>query len=226
MINRFALAVIIVPMIGHAPLAADATIGGVLLKLPPPQGYCELSESNPADARRLRAIGDIVKKGGNQLLAIVSDCQQLAASRSDARQLVDDYVQYLTPIDLANEIMPPDAIKQICHSERTQGAKDDPALMAEVKKYYEEAAKNVQLRDLQSLGVLDEDSTACYTGLLSKLKTTIGTEKIQLGVLATIRVKTKLVFYNRFAVFKDADAMAAVLRGHKANVAAFLAANK
>ena len=226
MINRFALAVIIVPMIGHAPLAADATIGGVLLKLPPPPGYCELSESNPADAPRLRAAGDQVKKGGNQLLAIVSDCQQLAGSRSNPRRLVDDYVQYLTPIDPTNEIVPPDIVKQVCDLYRAQGAKLFPTVAAEVKKHYEEAAKNAQVRDTEFLGVFDEDPNACYTGLLLKLKTTTGTDKIQLGVVATTLVKTKIIFYNRFAVFKDADAVAAVLSGHKANVAALLAANK
>lgn len=39
-------------------MAAQATIGGVSFSLPPPAGFCELSDANASDHRLLTADGE------------------------------------------------------------------------------------------------------------------------------------------------------------------------
>jgi hypothetical protein len=46
--------------IGRFGVAKDGQIGSAALTLPSPQGYCELSEQQPADARLIHVIGDLV----------------------------------------------------------------------------------------------------------------------------------------------------------------------
>jgi hypothetical protein len=57
-------------------------VGGIALNLPPPTGYCELSEADPGDAHMLSALGSILGTGGNRLLAVSADCRQLDDSTS------------------------------------------------------------------------------------------------------------------------------------------------
>src|SRR5262245_33787725 len=70
--------------------AKDAKVGGVLLKLPPPPGYCELDPSEPSDLRLFSILEGAFKNSGNRLLAISADCgaERLARTQTDvSRQL-------------------------------------------------------------------------------------------------------------------------------------------
>lgn len=76
------------------------------------------------------------------------------------------------------------------------------------------------------VGVLAEDSTACYTALLQKLKTETGSEKTQTAINATTVVKGKVVYFYLFSLYTGRDSIDAALAKQKVNLGAFIAANK
>src|ERR1700704_6667839 len=78
--------------------AVDAIVGGVSVKLPPPSGFCELTEREPPDKRMLAISGDLVAKSGNKLHVMSADCKQLSEWRTRRRPLLDDFAQYQTPM--------------------------------------------------------------------------------------------------------------------------------
>jgi hypothetical protein len=226
MIYRFACAFLIATSAAGPLLAADATIGGQYLKLPSPKGYCELSEQKPSDVEMIQTITRLLKTGGNQLLGMSAECNQLNAWQGNPRKVLDDYTQYQTPIRASTAIARPENLKQICNATREQAANIISSNLSEFKKQYEDVKKNIQLNSALSLGVLDEDPHTCYTGVLSTVKTQIGTEKIQLALNAITLVKSKIIFYIRFTVAQNADTPSIALRQHKVDVGALLAANR
>jgi hypothetical protein len=85
--------------------------------------HCELSDNNPSDARVIQNTGDIVKRGGNQLLVMSADCKQLTDWRGRARNLLDDYVQYQIAVGAMTTNSSPASLKQSCDTLRRQGNK-------------------------------------------------------------------------------------------------------
>jgi hypothetical protein len=209
-------------------MAADAVIGGVSIKLPPPTGFCELSASNPADKRMVTTIGELVGKAGNKLLNMSADCQQLADWRSQKRTLLDDYSQYQTPTGQMDQLVasPAATIKDTCATLRTQGSEITANQLPDLKARIEETLKTVKMNEVRFIGVLAEDADACYAGQLQKMHTESGTEKTQIVLIAVAVVKNKNIFAYRMTVYKGQDTAANLLGPFKGTIAALYAANK
>jgi hypothetical protein len=219
------IAFIILVLIGGACAASgrDAKVGGTSIDLVMPTGFCELSESNSVDARMLTSIGKLLSSGGNQLLAFGADCQQLDGWRV-GRGLLDDYVQYQTRANLADKplpIAPAEFIKQVCAVSRAQGEKLPSGMESDVTSRIEAVFSQIKINETRSLGVLAEDSTACYGGLLQKFRTETGADKAQVAVYATTVAKGRVVYYYLFALYSGSESVRA-----KQKVGAFLAANQ
>jgi hypothetical protein len=206
-------------------MAAETTIGGVFINLPPPAGFCEFTDSDPSDRRMITAVTDLVVKMGNKLLGISADCQQLADWRTGNRQLLDDMGQYQTSIRLMDQPQT-EPVKQTCAFLRAQGDKLVADKLPDMKSKVEGALERVKINDASFMGVLAEDRTACYSGLLQKLRTEIGTDKTQVVLFATTIVKNKSVFVYRIALYASSASVDAALIKLKADVAALLAANR
>src|ERR1700724_835074 len=87
------IALVALPGAGSGAMAGQATVGGVSINLPPPEGFCELTDRNPADKGMITKIGEVVGKGDNRLLNMSADCGQLADWRAQ-RRLLDDFAEY------------------------------------------------------------------------------------------------------------------------------------
>src|SRR5439155_15127442 len=98
-------------------IAAEATVGGVSVKLPPPARFCELTERDPSDKRMLTVLGELVTKVGNKLLVMSADCKQLTEWRASKRPLLDNLAQYQTPI---SDSPPTETVAQTCATLRAQ----------------------------------------------------------------------------------------------------------
>jgi hypothetical protein len=222
------IALVALPGAGSAAMAGQATIGGLSINLPPPEGFCELTDRNPADKGMITKIGEVVGKGGNRLLNMSADCGQLADWRAQKR-LLDDFAEYQTPVGSMNTTLagaPAELIKQNCAVLRTQGDKIAADISPDVKSHVEQVFDKARLNEVAFVGVLAEDTTACYAGAITKIKTDDGTIKTQLFVFAITVVKGKYVFVYRFAVYLNSDMVDGVLAKVEANVAALLAANR
>jgi hypothetical protein len=206
-------------------LAAQATLGGVSISLPSPPGFCDLTTGNNSDNRMITIVSGLLEKSGNKLLSMSADCRQLSDWRVAKRQLLDDYAQYQTTI-AGMQQPPPEPIAQTCTTLRDEGNKIVENQMPDLKARVESAIKNVKMGAASFVGVLAEDATACYAGLIQQIKTEAGTDKVQLSVFAVTHVKNRLIFVYRFAVYHGSGSVDATLSKLKSNVAALTAANR
>jgi hypothetical protein len=203
-------------------MAAQVTIEGVSISLPAPAGFCELTSDNSSDRRMLGTIGDLVTTaGGNRLLAMSADCQQLTDWRA-GRRLLGDYGQYQTPQGAtASE----ETFRQTCATLRTQGDQTFAGIKADAKAKMEDSIKRLKVNEQSFAGFLGEDPRACYVAILQKMRAEDGTDVTQVTLLAITIVKDKFVFVNRYAPYVSADTINDTLAKLKLTVTALLAAN-
>jgi len=204
-------------------LAAESTVGGVLIQLPPPAGFCDLSDTDPSDKNMLTMTSDLVSNSGNKLLSMSADCRQLTDWRAQKR-LLDDYTQYQTPIALM-EKPSVEPVKKTCAALRAQGDKLVAEKAPDIKSRIEGALEKVKMNGMRFIGVLGEDSMACYGGLIQKFQTEAGTDKTQLTVFAATIIKNKSVFVYRMTVYMTSETVNGTLANLKTDIAALLAAN-
>jgi hypothetical protein len=207
--------------------ARDAQIGAAALTLPAPQGFCELTEQQPADVRLFNVIGDLVSATKNELLAVSADCAQLEAWRAGKVATLDDYVQYQTPVDAMDSTATRgEAVKEICASARAEGGKSVAGATTDLNGRVDAAVKGAKFGETGFLGVLAEDADACYFGMLLKAHTEGGgAEESQLMISAATVVKGKVIFYNLSTIYHDAATVTAALARHRRSIPALLAAN-
>jgi hypothetical protein len=209
-------------------LAAEATIGGVPIKLPLPAGFCELSESNPSDQRMLTILGGLLEKSGMKLLTIAADCRQLADWRPSKRPLLHDIVQYYTPIAQMDKLVasPEDAIRRGCAAMRARDNGLVSNSAADLKAKLEGAADGFKSNATSFAGVWAEDENGCYTGRILRGQAENGVEATQVALSSTTVQKNKYITVARTAPYTSADATADLLSKLQSTAAALYAANK
>jgi hypothetical protein len=225
MLSRVGFTALLLAAAASSALAAQANIGGVSIALPPPSGFCELSETNSSDKRMISVLGDLLQKSGNKLLAMSADCRQLSNWHTGKQPLLDDYAQYQTPISSMDK-PPSETVAQTCTTLRQEGNKILANQMPDIKARVESTLSKIKMNETSFLGVLAEDANACYAGLVQKIHTEANTDKTQITVFAVTIVKNKSVFSYRFAVYHSPQTADAVLGNVKRDIAALMAANR
>jgi hypothetical protein len=222
MLSRFAFLFALTA--ASAAFAGPVDMGGVSVNVPPPSGFCDLSDKQPADQRMLTIVGGLLTQSGNKLLSMSAECGQLNGWRTAQRQLLDDYAQYQTSAGLFSR-PPAETIKQTCATLRAEGNKIVSNAMPDLKARVEAALKQVKMNQTTFVGVLAEEPRACYAGLIQQIHTETGIDKTQLSLFAVTAVKNRTVFVYRFTVHKGPDSIVEGLAKLKGDVAAFYAAN-
>lgn len=199
-------------------------VGTTPIRLTSPEGQCQLSDRNESEASLVNKLRGLFA-GKNQLLAVFADCGELEQFRSRTLSQFDNYAQLVTPTSAMKARVPADFLKEFCAAMRTKTDQDLAAIAESRKPDIERAFKNAKLDEPKLLGVLDEVPTVCYTGQLARLTTESGVEKTQIGIIATAVIKGKLIAYQLYAPLNTNDTISDLLRKHKSNVAALIAAN-
>ena len=225
MLLRLICAALALAVAASSVLAAEANIGGVSITLPPPGGFCELSNSNESDKHMTTMLGGLLEKSGNKLLAMSDDCGQLTEWHTRKRLLLDDYGQYQTQIATMDK-PPSETIAETCTTLRNEGNKILANQLPDIKKRVEATMTNIKLNETRFMGVLGEDNDACYAGLIQKIHTEANTDKTQITAFAISIVKNKSVFTYRFGLYRGPQSVDAMLRKIKIDVAALIAAYK
>ncbi len=205
-------------------LAAQAELGDVSVTLPQPPGFCELAKANPADDRMLTLIGGLLTQSGNKLLSMSADCAQLKSWRGGKRPLLDDYAQYQVSLAMMDKA-PSEPIEQTCATLRQQGNQIVSDEMPDLKTRIESAIKDLQMKQTTFIGVLAEEPSACYAGLVQLLHTQAGTDKTQLTLFAVTTVKNRTLYVYRFMIHTGSESVLRGLAEIKKDVAGLLAAN-
>jgi len=225
MLARLACVVFSVAATISGAMSAETTIGGVSINLPAPAGYCELMDGEPSDQRMIAFTAARVAKGGNKLISISADCQQLVDWRAGKRKLLDDFAQYQTHVGSMNASVPAGAIKEICAQIRTEGNKAISDQVWDMKSRIEQASDRIKMNEVNFLGVVAEEPSVCYAAMMMKISTEFGTEKTQVSIYAYTSVKNKLLFVYRFAPYVGYESVTKGLEQLKADVVALFAAN-
>src|SRR6478609_7915064 len=74
-------------------VAADVKIGEVIIRLPPPDRYCELDPVVGPDGARIGPVHTTLKKAGVRLLAMSAVCTELEAWRLDQTRDLDHWAE-------------------------------------------------------------------------------------------------------------------------------------
>jgi hypothetical protein len=165
------------------PAPVTVNIEGRSIRLVVPAGHCALDQNQEIDRQVLdltaRAIGQ------NDLLLYTTDCRSLTDMRARRLNVLADFSQVqitkaLRTVDLAGQETR--SIQQVCNELRTN---NDLAKRVdqEIKDRIRDLQQNIAINETRSLGVLGEDSTACYSGALITVSDTNGT-RLVIGIYA------------------------------------------
>jgi hypothetical protein len=207
--------------------SSQVQLGAARLNLVPPAGHCFLDEAQPSDAR-LAGILRQVFGGEFRMLQAFADCAQLRSWRTGQRKTLSDYGQFIVPADFIDKKLDGPSrpyVETICKIMRENGGQlvDQSAPM--VKQRFEEALKGAQVNEMRFLGVVGQDDTACYFGLIQKLVTEVGDPKTQVDVSAIAFVSGKMIYSNLYAVHEGDQTLSELMERQQTNVSRNLRAN-
>jgi hypothetical protein len=202
--------------------ARDAKVGGVLITLSPPEGYCELDAQNVADATMIAAVDGMLGRTGNRLLLFSAECGQLADWRAGKRQSLDNVTQHQTSrfLEHAQLSASPEAtIEQHCTQMRAGADQLLTDMTANVQERADRILKTVKINEMKFLGVVGQEPRACYAAaLLQRSPTEGGTLAPQVTMVATTIVRQKLLYYYLIAPYVSGETVGSMLAQHRANV--------
>lgn len=205
-----------------APVTVD--IEGRTIRLVVPAGHCALDRNQERDRQVLdltaRAIGQ------NDLLLYTTDCRTLTEMRAFRVNVLSDFSQVqitkaLRTVDLAGQ--EPRSIQQVCNELRTN---NDLAKRVdqEIKDRIRDLQQNIAINETRSLGVLGEDTTACYSGALINVSDSNGT-RLVIGIYAITVLNGRMVFLYRFNSSPTEGVLQRLLDLQRTSVRDHLAAN-
>jgi hypothetical protein len=207
-------------------VAADVKIGDTIIRLPPPDRYCELDPVVGSDGARLGSVHATLKKAGVRLLAMSAVCTDLEAWRLDQTSDLDHWAEYQTTVRLEVASLPdtPEKIVQkYCAQMRAAVNQSVPTI--DPSERSEEASNVVGPGQRIFLGVVAEEPLACFGATVRKINTEAGTEKIQVGITASAIIKGKVLLYHLYAPYTSRDTVVRLLRSHRENVSRLHSAN-
>jgi hypothetical protein len=224
MLGRFGfvtLAIVTLALAAAASRAmtAEATIGDVSVNLPPPKGFCELTEQERLDKLVLVTMAEKMAKAASKLLGITADCRQLADWHANKRTGLADMVEYWTLASKVDKWTPPSAIDALCAVTRAGDGKPAPKTEQDIRTLFEHAAAE------GPVGVIAEVPGICYTASL-KLNSGDKVPTTQVTYHAYTVVRNKWVAVSRLMPYPGAEQATNGLTLSKADAAALIAANR
>lgn len=210
------------------PIAGkDVMVGPVSVELVLPTNFCELNPIRSFDGQFIAQQTALLAQSGVQFLSVSAACSELTAWRAGAG-LLDHYIFYSTDARSLNQPTPVDAEtmrKQTCDDIRAQATQSVSASIAVMNSQPDAIARNIKINGAALVGVDDNDPNACYTAVLQKMQTQLGTEKLQLLIDTTVAIKGKIMFSTAFMPYVDMQGVAKSLAENRKFVARWRAAN-
>jgi hypothetical protein len=96
----------------------------------------------------------------------------------------------------------------------------------DIKSRAESALRNIKMNENKFIGVIAEEPTACYAGIIQRIHTEANTDKTQVVLFATTVIKNKRIGVYRYTVYDSPDRVTDMLAQLKTSVAALYAANR
>ena len=136
-----------------------------------PEGFCAPEGANSGERVFVDYINKAMENAGSQVIRIIASCSELKARRANSSSNIFDYLVYYFPRSVENTTLDGDRAanrKTECDDLRRQ---TDEAIK-DVPEISERTAREMKIKgsvkNIQYLGVLDEDPHGCYGALLSR----------------------------------------------------------
>ena len=207
--------------------SAEAVIGGQPAVVELPDGYCAMSEIEPSDARLIGFLRN-ANAGTNTVRLVFAECLQLQRWRRGEQETLDDYGYLSTPDQYENTPvnMPlPDFVALMSKSLNGAGMKDFERGIEMGEDRVRKHMPDIEVNGSQNLGVIFEDDRAVYVGIVQKLRTEGGSEKVVLGSVMNTMLKNRVTHMYLYTEFGD-DALATLLGNSRTLVDRTVAANE
>lgn len=211
----------------NAPAQVTVDIGGRQVVLLVPDGQCALDRSQRYDASVLDLASRAIQ-GANEMLLHTADCNNLQNARTGRTPYLNDFHQAQVALQFkATELRGQEAAaaKEICQSLRVEGAKIEQQVGGEIKERVKNLQAGIQVNETKALGVLGEDQSACYSGILMNVQTPSGDKRIILGVYSMLVLNGRLVFLYHFIAEPPGNAVDRLIEQQKQIVRQHVAAN-
>ncbi|NNE83811.1 MAG: hypothetical protein HKN28_07555 [Alphaproteobacteria bacterium] len=207
--------------------SAEIILGGQSAHVELPDGYCVMTEFEPSDARLIGFLR-VANQGTNTVRLTFANCSQLVRWRKGELQTLDDYGYVSTPDQF--ETTPvnmelPAFIELISKSLNSGGMKDFERGIEEGTDRVNERIPEIKINETQNLGVIFEDDKALYVGIVQKLRTEFGDEKVILGSTANTVLKNRVAHIYLYTAFSD-NALGTLLDNSRTLVDRTIAANE
>lgn len=210
------------------PAVADGnrtvSLVGADVTLPVPSGYCALVKSNAADNQLISLI-ERVNAGRNRLLLMFAECAQLKTFRASGKDL-SSYGSYLAPVSASKPVNMPRARFATIIGKQFEKQKElIEKAMKEAKQRVRQNAPGLKLQDNQNLGLIHQDDTGAFTGVVQNWQT----EGSAVSRLATVTgitlVRDRVVSMNLAASYTGKATVTALLSEQRKNIKRMIAAN-
>jgi hypothetical protein len=158
------------PLPSHAQ-SLTGKIGQTSLNLVEPQGYCEPDRSSSGERLFADYITKAMANAKSTVMQIIASCTALQARRANPSSSIFNYIVYYFPDSVEDTVFNGDRQanrKTNCEDLRRQSndsVKDVPEISERTAR---EMKVKGSVKNIQYLGVLDEDSHGCYAALLSR----------------------------------------------------------
>jgi hypothetical protein len=214
----------------RAPAAAAQTVdvGGRQIRLPLPEGQCLLDRNQNLD-RQVLDLASRAIAGSNEMLMHSAECNNLKNARVGKDKYLNDFAQVQVALQFkSTELKGQEAgaAKEICQSLRVDGDKIEKQVGGEIKDRVKNLQAGISVNETKALGVLGEDQTACYSGLLMKIQTPQGDTRLIMGVYAMGVINGRLLFLYRFQAEPQPGAVDRMVELQKKAMTDTLAANQ
>jgi len=213
-------------VVNHAN-ALEVAVVETRINVSGPKGYCAMDKKNPHDREMLAATQELLK-GRNELLAIYAACDKLASWRAGKIESPGDNAQYQVSIqNKAKQFAAETIIPALCAESRKNGDSVYKGVKGEMNKRFDSVsatAAKLKVNDQQFYGVLQEDKTGCYIGVLQKLEINGKVATMFIVQVFTV-VKGKLLFFNFGNEIDGPGTAQRVLETSRATLAATFAQN-
>lgn len=222
--TRFLLTMLCLFFPAAVAQAKDVKMGDVTVRIPVPDGYCELDPAVKSDKSLIDVTKTATEGVGNALLLFAANCDELRSWRAGKNPL-RLIASYQTGQDRLTTAFSPADAKKTCEDLRGRGQQISEETRAEVEKAVRAASKERDFLGTKVLGVLEEDALGCYAAMVVKSKHQDNIF-VQLKVVYVASIKDRMVFNFIEKPYQDGAAnVQDLLKDAKRYAAAFRAAN-
>ncbi|MDN8618600.1 hypothetical protein [Variovorax ginsengisoli] len=202
--------------------ARPVTVGGQVVELVVPAGYCELGASPPEERLR-RIYSKVIDDGTNLMLSLFAACDEVAEVKAGGRTELHRFGQILLPIENGRPmggIARAEYIAFVVGAERRILDSGFAAAKQKLNRF------DPIVETGQNFGVIASDDAAAYMAIASRATLNDKTTGAQVGVIGATIVRDMGFSVNLYRRAQTAPDLQDLLAVQKANLATFVRSNR